>query len=452
VSFYTTELPQYMLVELVRGLTPDVMHIAAALTYALLVLLAARLAKGSATGAAGLVRVAIAAGIMLAPQQSSIYVLMLEPDHLGSAVPVLLLLLLADRAGRKWYVPPLVGLLLAWALVADQVILVTAAWPVLIVAVVRAYHLVIRQRRPIRTAWFELSLAAAAAGGVVAASRALAAIKAAGGFTVWPVDNVLAPFAELPHDLLQVLLGVLILFGANFTGLRVGFDSALALLHLVDVGLVLWATCAAWRRFTRRPLAVQLLAVAVTLSVLAYLLGPTAVQPDSSREFAAVLPLGAALAGRLLAGRLRRARLVPAMVALLAVYAAALGLTADRPPAPAQNQSLASWLAAHRLDYGLADYWLANSVTVDSHGRVAVRAIRAGDQIWPYLWESEPGWYDPRLHVANFVVLPSYGPGPWTMAPSAARMVAAFGQPARVYFLADYTVLVWTGNLLARLG
>ena len=33
VSFYTTELPEYMLVELVRGLTPDVVHIAAALTY-----------------------------------------------------------------------------------------------------------------------------------------------------------------------------------------------------------------------------------------------------------------------------------------------------------------------------------------------------------------------------------------------------------------------------------
>src|SRR6185437_14027336 len=35
VSFYTTEIPQYMLIELVRGLNPDVVHIAAAMTYAL---------------------------------------------------------------------------------------------------------------------------------------------------------------------------------------------------------------------------------------------------------------------------------------------------------------------------------------------------------------------------------------------------------------------------------
>jgi len=40
VSFYTTELPEYMLVDLVRGLNPDVVHVAAAITFTLLLLLA----------------------------------------------------------------------------------------------------------------------------------------------------------------------------------------------------------------------------------------------------------------------------------------------------------------------------------------------------------------------------------------------------------------------------
>jgi hypothetical protein len=44
VSFYPTELVQYVLVEAVRGLGPDVVHIAGAMTYTLLVLLAAWLA------------------------------------------------------------------------------------------------------------------------------------------------------------------------------------------------------------------------------------------------------------------------------------------------------------------------------------------------------------------------------------------------------------------------
>jgi hypothetical protein len=50
LSFYTTELPEYMLVESVRGLNPEVVHVCAALTYVLLVVLAALLARGRTRG------------------------------------------------------------------------------------------------------------------------------------------------------------------------------------------------------------------------------------------------------------------------------------------------------------------------------------------------------------------------------------------------------------------
>src|ERR1700745_4413327 len=48
VSFYTTELPQYMLIEALTGFGPWVVHAAAAMTYTLLVLLGALLAGGGA--------------------------------------------------------------------------------------------------------------------------------------------------------------------------------------------------------------------------------------------------------------------------------------------------------------------------------------------------------------------------------------------------------------------
>src|SRR5579859_2305388 len=47
VSFYTIDQPEYMLVEAIRGFGPFVVHTGAALTYTLLVLLAAWLARGS---------------------------------------------------------------------------------------------------------------------------------------------------------------------------------------------------------------------------------------------------------------------------------------------------------------------------------------------------------------------------------------------------------------------
>src|SRR5579863_6791388 len=67
VSFYTTELPEYALAVAARGLSPDVVHICGALTYTITVALAGLLARGRATGAAGLRRAGLAVAIMLAP-------------------------------------------------------------------------------------------------------------------------------------------------------------------------------------------------------------------------------------------------------------------------------------------------------------------------------------------------------------------------------------------------
>src|ERR1700719_2745559 len=99
VSFYTTELPQYLLVELVHGLNADVVHIAAAMSYTLLVLGAALLARGHAAGREGAVRMLVAAGIMLAPSLGTDTVVLLSnPDHNGTQVPMLVIWLILDRA------------------------------------------------------------------------------------------------------------------------------------------------------------------------------------------------------------------------------------------------------------------------------------------------------------------------------------------------------------------
>ncbi len=111
VSFYTTELPQYALIESVLGLGAWVVHVGAAMTYTLLVVLAGWLAKGQARGRAGLARVLLAAGVMVAPQLSATQIVLLSPDHTGTAVPVLVIWLVIDRItpGRwkaaRWFVP-----------------------------------------------------------------------------------------------------------------------------------------------------------------------------------------------------------------------------------------------------------------------------------------------------------------------------------------------------------
>ena len=126
VTYYTTEIPEYALIELFRGLRGDVVHIAGAITYTLLVLAAGLLARGRATGREGLIRLAIAAGIMLAPQfGNATHLLLSQPDHLGTQLPLLLIFLMLDRAPRRWYVPVAAGAALTLVVIADRVAVLT---------------------------------------------------------------------------------------------------------------------------------------------------------------------------------------------------------------------------------------------------------------------------------------------------------------------------------------
>ena len=325
VSFYTTELPEYMLVEAVRGLRPDVVHVSAALTYTLLVVLAALVARGRATGRAGLARAAIAVGIMLAPSLTAAQTLLGDSDHTGSAVPVLAVLLLLEWGGRRWYVPLLTGVALAWAVIGDPLVLVIGVVPVLVVCLSRAGNKLVRLREPLPEAWYELSLAAAAVAAAGAAAAAVHVIGASGGYVLaGGVKHFIPSAALMPGNVAATGQGVLHLFSADFLGHRFGPGLAVTAVHLVAVALVavaLWLTVR--RRFWSADLAAAILATAITANVLAYLVLFKAAGINS-HELAPVFSLGAALAGRVLAGPLLRNRLEPLLALWLAGCAFAL--------------------------------------------------------------------------------------------------------------------------------
>src|SRR6201987_3920513 len=158
VTYYTTEVPQYILMEMVHGLGADVVHIAGAMTYTLLVLAAGLLARGRATGREGLIRLLISAGIMIATQfGNATHLLLSQPDHLGTQLPLLLAFLLLARAPRRWYVPVAFGAILTLVVIADQIAMLTAAVPLAIVCGARALLGVFR-RKSLASQWYELSL------------------------------------------------------------------------------------------------------------------------------------------------------------------------------------------------------------------------------------------------------------------------------------------------------
>ena len=455
VSYYTTEVPQYMLVELIRGLNSDVVHVAAAMTYTLATLLAVLLAKGNSTGRQALVRVLIAVGIMLVPQLASgVNILLSSPDHIGTSVPVMVVWLILDHARPRWYIPVIAGVFLGWAVVADMLVLYIGVLPLALVCAIRVYRAVAVEREPVASQRYDLALAAAALVGAAAGVLALRVIHAHGGFYM-PAPN--AQFVQsgpaLFHNLAVTFEGLLLLGGADFLGLRPTASAALIMLHVVGICLAAAGTWLAARRFLRdRDLVAQLLVTGVVINLAVYVLSTRANVVSQTREIAPVLPFSAALAGRLLAGRLKAAKLMPLLLVVLVGYLAGLAYEVSRPPVAAQNQQLTSWLLARHLHTGLSGYWESNIVTLTSGDRVQIRQVKpSGGRLVASNYEAKASWYDPDRNTANFVVL-APGGGGYPGFTSERAALATFGQPARTYHFGSDTILVWNKNLLTELS
>ena len=480
-SFYTTELPEYMIVTALRGLRPDVVHICGALTYTLMVLLAAMLARGQAKGREGLVRALVAGAIMLAPSVlGGTEVFLQEPDHAGTAVPILALFLLLDRASpedtgargyARWWVPPVACVVLAAVQIGDQLGLVAATAPIAGVAAARLAMLALR-RRPLREYWYDAALLAAAAASYELANVSLRAIRKFGGYYQAPLPKqLIAPTSQVRGNLHVMLQSIQLLFGASYQGRHPQLNLS-AELHWVGLGLAAAGLAVAVVTFfpsrtfpSRTDRVSQILAAATICTLVAGVFGTLIQSLSYAHEVAILLPLGAVLAGRMLPPLLparwwdtsseqRSSRPATVVFSLLGIWLAAglaaLCFAASWAPLGPPQQQLATWLASHHYTEGLAGYWQANSTTVVTGGQVLVAPVTP-ESLDVRHWESSSAWYDPAQSRADFVIAasdPSVPPGGLSIPTVRKR----FGQPAREYTVGPYVVMVYDYNLLTRLG
>jgi hypothetical protein len=483
VSFYTTELPQYMLVELATGLNANVIHVAAGMTYTLALTGATALAAGRVRGQAAVIAACIAAGIMLDPQGADgVGVLLSSPDHIGTSVPIMVAWLILDRTIPRWRAVIAVSLVLGWGEVADSLVTYAAIAPLVLVVVIRLADSLIRDRgapwrRAIAARRYEIALAVGAVAAAVTAHLALRLIRALGGFSSPGPTSSVAPLGRiLGHNLPVAGRGLLLLFGADFLDYRVGLA---VFLHVVSLLLVAAGIGLVVRRFRAdRDLVAQLLLAGIVVNLVVFIVSTNVAGLPTMREVDVVLPFSAALAGRQLGPRiagalaagsrsprarsagLSRSVATGLLVALGIVGAGyAVGLAdAIRTPVPVSSeQLLGGWLEAHHLNDGLAGYWQSDSVTLFSEDKVRVRLVDVGYRLHPQILvrgtrESYAGWYDPTANTASFMVLaPDTGQFPGFT--DLAAVTATFGQPTRIYRYDGYTILVWPhANLLTELA
>jgi hypothetical protein len=343
VSFYTFEVPLDGLISLVYGLRVDVVHVAAAIEYALLVLFAALVAAGAGRDRRrglreGWVRALIAAVIMIAPgAYPGAHVLLLAPDHTGIGVPVLATLLVVDRVRPgRWLsaiaAALLVFLMLTWAQLDDPVAEFGAALPLALACATPLVALPIRRlagwirrrvgrpatasapwRSELATQRYDALLAAGAVVSYVVTRRLVQAISNAGGFYLHPIPNgggkIQISNLDLLGDQVRSLgQNLMYLFGANFW-LRPQPLTAYAYLHLAGIAVALLGLLVAIGKWPRADRVTRTLILAVLIVLAAGAVSPLSTPISGAHEIAIVLPLSAALAGRCLgpwlAGRRR---------------------------------------------------------------------------------------------------------------------------------------------------
>ncbi|HEX8007247.1 MAG TPA: hypothetical protein VF482_12540, partial [Trebonia sp.] len=269
----------------------------------------------------------------------------------------------------------------------------------------------------------------------------------------------LAPWAQVapartwPHHVAVTWDNIRLLFGAvHEPGTKmgvIGFALGLAGLLAAVFGLV-WVVC----RRLRASRAEQLLCVAIVCNLGIDVIS-TAAKPGNSHELAVILPAGAVLAARaIVPARISfpPATFVAVTLTMLAAIAP-LPSAATAPPERPFMGPVTAWLEAHGLRYGIADYRLAASGTLQTDDRVQIRTVDLGKTIPGFGreliasgYQVEPAWYSPSLHDAMFVIADPRARFP------VALFEHAFGMPAAIHPVGGYTVMIYRTNLLRLLN
>ncbi|MGI5242890.1 hypothetical protein [Dactylosporangium sp. CA-139066] len=465
VSFYPTELVQYALIELAYGLNEDVVHVAAATTYLLLIVFAALVARGEATGRAAWARIAFVVSVLLVPQPHAGWAIVLYvPDHTGTGVPLLVTALLIDRraALRRWW-PAAVTAVLTVAQMGDPLAMYIGAVPLAAVSLLR----LARAWRTGGEKATDAHLLVAAAASVALAHAALRLIGLAGGFRVHQPVAEFSAWSDVPDHLSMLWRLVAVDYGAYFpflvdegpwlTGLNYAAGAVKALLMAAAFAAAAVTLARLLGRRGHADRVAQWLAVGLAVNLAAFAASTQAADMASARQVVNVAAFGAVLASRVFGDRLaaawsaraRRPRLALRVTAgaLAAVLVAAFGVQAAVVPAkPAEAAELAEWLQAHDLHYGIGAYWASHTVTVASGGRVRIAPV-VDEMPRAFDWESREDWFDAGRHDARFIVidrtLPHYG--------TVSGAIETFGMPLERIDLDRWAVLVYNHNLLPDL-
>jgi hypothetical protein len=446
VSFYALEVPVAALSVLMLGVSAAAVHLTAGLVFTLVIACTLWCERGSdARGTA--TRWVLVLAVLLVPlaDSTALHTLIFGVDHLGSSVFILLSALIVDRLRGRWYAPWLLMPVLTLGEVSDG--FVTYVGVPAVVGV--CFWRILADRRLSWDHWDLLRLAAAAVVSVPLARHMREAMRHLGAYAMTAPDTVMSPRSEWPEHLRSAWYGLRVLLGFARPGAGIEGACTFALGWVLLGLIVLGAIRTLWHWRTSHT-AQRISVLLVPGALAAYTLSEQSAKAGNAFDLAGAVPFCALLAANAFPDRWgvgRRGLRKAAVGAIGAVTAFAVLFAAAQPSAGASSAGLAARLRELQLSYGIGDYQLASSTTVQSGQQVTVRAVVGdGTGFEVYAWETRTPWYSAAKHDARFFVAGTSGSGT-----TPAEVVRAFGRPEAEYPVGHYVVLVYSYNLLTRI-
>ncbi|MEF3306683.1 hypothetical protein [Paenibacillus sp. GYB003] len=434
VSYYTTEIPIYVIGIILFGFNHNLLYIVPCCIYTLTVAAALWVVynKEQSKGT-------FAAFCLLGIPVGLFCLVLTGPIHIVAICFSIVCIKLLQYAQQNKVFYLYFGLLFCWTLIGDTIALWVIGIPVVLAGIYRIY-LNPRQWKG------EIIPPLIIVASVVVSKVTLKLISTLGGFSVPGTgDAMFAELAVMGRNIYSTTYGLLEMFNANFFGKPIGsLQTMKLLLHFGGMLLVLYIVgIFVYQMFKKKEIDYinQILSISVFITISSYLISNMNLGTDTSRYLIPVVIFGGILVGRhfnSFTWTLQKQRLY---IAGIILYAVSMLSPISFQRAPNQFDRVIPLLQSHGLKYGYASYWLASPITLFSNGDIQVRQVIApSETMQPYEFLSDKEWYDAP---ANFVIFDKSGWG----SVHRNSAVKAFGEPFKELTFEDMTILVWDKDI-----
>lgn len=451
-SFWTVDVPFYVLGVAINGVGPALYHAMPAVIAGLLVGVGMVLARAGRTERLSYAGALTVFALLALPGLFLANFFVQGPLHMGTTLWCLLAFL-GLRRGRFGWGWGVALLFLTAGLLGDFQTVVLGVGPVVAAGVVAGLRL--------RNARAALPALSAGLGSLVAAEVVRKIMDRLGTYTIGAANQT-ATRAQMIHNITNAFH-----WGAELMGLKAtaGTPPWARDLHvlgalLVAVAVVVAVLSLLWGIISGSTGAIggkdwridDFLVLALGADFVMFLYLTPINNFNYSRYLTAAVVLGSILGGRLVTrwatGGSRHAgarfHLGPVIAGLTVVVTALFGIgfahSMRGPVVKAPSLALQRFLADHGLHRGIADYWDASSITVQSRNTIRIRPVvqDPNGRLGRYERQSSASWYQgvPFQFLLYNEAVPT---GNVTLATAEAT----WGHPAHVYDVGTYRVLVW---------